>query len=176
MVGETCWPDFEHRVSLKYNFRMGTCAQSVLISKLVLPTVNGSIRCLPHVEGVCVLNCRPRITRFFAPHVLQRQRQRQQNARNSTPGNSRLEIEGTDPRPPRTSSIFAYSLAKRDAERQRCCKRSPQCGPPAARPQQPLALLPIPQSAMPRLPSQLPGSGVPPPNLTVSTVAAVSNA
>lgn len=59
MVGETCWPDFENRVRIKYNFREGWCLQTSIGHAVNTSIVNGSIMCIPQVENLCVLNCRP---------------------------------------------------------------------------------------------------------------------
>ena len=59
MVGETCWPDFENRIKIKYNFREGWCLQTSIGHAVNLSVVNGSLQCISQVENLCVLNCRP---------------------------------------------------------------------------------------------------------------------
>ena len=59
MVGETCWPDFENRVRIKYNFREGWCLQTSIGHAVNLSVVNSSLVCISQAENLCVLNCRP---------------------------------------------------------------------------------------------------------------------
>jgi hypothetical protein len=74
MVGETCWPDFENRMHLKYGFREGWCAQTSIIASVNRSVVNGSIMCVAQLEALCVLNCRPTVVRWQGQraHALRR--------------------------------------------------------------------------------------------------------
>ena len=64
MVGETCWPDFENRIFLKYNFRAGWCAQSGIGASVNYSIFNESLMCVSQIEALCVLNCRPTVVRW----------------------------------------------------------------------------------------------------------------
>ena len=63
-VGETCWPDFENRIHLKYNYREGWCVQSAISASVNLSIVNGSLLCVAQAERLCVLNCRPSVVQW----------------------------------------------------------------------------------------------------------------
>ena len=175
MVGETCWPDFENRVHLKYNFREGWCIQSGIAHSVNVSIVNGSLLCIAQTEALCVLNCRPAIVRWQGRRVRALRRRAASATCNATgrvsgrstdeggggddergaggnsasalemdlavaggsahallasltrlAGAASLSVPGTLARPPKVAHAFAYSLAKKEEDRQECCRIAPK--------------------------------------------------
>ena len=154
MVGETCWPDFENRIRIKYNFRRGVCEQTAISQSVNVSIVNGSLMCIAHAENLCVLNCRPTTMRWDGRYV-QYLRRRAASTSNGTWAQSTselraagrkltraqrtsasdtdndahelasLRLQGTLARPPKAASAFMYPIARRDADRADCCRREP---------------------------------------------------
>ena len=159
MIGETCWPDFENRIRLKYNYREGWCTQSGIGAAVNVSVVNGSLMCVSQMERLCVLNCRPTTMRWQGKRVIAMRRRaaaagavHSLNGRNMSAASSHdadeegahlsadervvaaaaaaaapsLRLAGTSARPPKATSVFKYPLARRDADRQECCRIAPK--------------------------------------------------
>ena len=150
MIGETCWPDFENRIRLKYNYREGWCVQSGIGNAVNTSVINGSLMCVSQMERLCVLNCRPTTMRWQGKRVMALRRRAaialsgngRLNGRNrSHDGDDELysthadaetvalpsvRLPGTSARPPKAASAFSYPLAKREADRQECCRIAPR--------------------------------------------------
>ena len=58
MVGETCWPDFENRVRIKYHYREGWCQQSGIGHAVNVSIVNESLMCVSQVGCSSLLSMR----------------------------------------------------------------------------------------------------------------------
>ena len=107
------------------------------------------------MENLCVLNCRPSIFRWQGKRVVAMRRRavaalaasggRRNASRRAefdaddegytdavggpeaaSAASPSLYIAGTSARPPKASSAFAYPLARRDADRQECCRVDPK--------------------------------------------------
>lgn len=161
MIGETCWPDFENRIKLKYNYREGWCTQSAMGAAVNVSVFNGSLMCISQMERLCVLNCRPTTMRWQGKRVIALRRRAAAagvldaslSGRNASIAGGHdadddgqhasaderdlaaadaavapsLRLPGTSNRPPKlTSHYFKYPLAKRDADRQECCRVAPK--------------------------------------------------
>jgi hypothetical protein len=125
MVGESCWPDFENRVRLKYNFREGWCTQSRIGHAVNFSIVDGSVSCVSQIESICVLNCRPATVRWQGRTVRVLRRRAADGNVSAADDAISLRLEGTSERPPKASAPFAYPTDQRDADRRICCLKEP---------------------------------------------------
>ena len=148
MVGESCWPDFENRVRIKYRYRAGWCTQSGIGRDVNFSIVNDSVVCVAQAENLCVLNCRPAVARWQGAKVAAMRRAHRTalmsggggggggfgNASSggggdwagaATDDSPSIHFSGTPTRPPKAASVFTYPLSRRDADRRECCMREP---------------------------------------------------
>ena len=140
MVGESCWPDFENRMRIKYRFRAGWCVQSGIGREVNFSIVNDSVVCVAQAENLCVLNCRPSIMRWHGGKVASMRRAAHRSAPNGSFGEgvgrrggdggaaedaTPLRFPGTPTRPPKAASVFTYPISKRESDRRECCSREP---------------------------------------------------
>ena len=115
VVGETCWPDFQQRVRIKYNWLLGWCAARSIDQGVGLDqgdaslAPGGAIRCLAQLENVCVLNCQPRVQRWAL-----------QNGSAAAGARVSTLLPDTPPRPPKQGRIFSYALDQRASDVKRC--------------------------------------------------------
>ena len=110
MIGETCWPDFENRVHLKYHYRTGWCAQTAIAQAVNLSVVNGSLLCVAQLEKLCVLNCRPSLVRWQGQRVRVLRRDAARNASRAAAAAAAGEDAADEAIGAHTSTVSALEL------------------------------------------------------------------